>query len=767
MLPRFLSAVFADVVHAPRHPAGWATDSLVRSLRRVVLRFAAGWHVVMLWAAWSSLEGDAWAIMLAQACVAIGALVGVRRPIPDPLIPLAMVVLGLWCYLASGDVGSTLVFAACWEVNFASFVAGVMILRRYALPLVLGTAVVISITLAWALPEWGVQLPASVTLTQICIIVAMRWGVGRLLRAASEADRAAAEAEEARRRARVTAHLSMTMAEDSRALHDTAINTLGAIATGGAGTTDELRVRDRCARDVALLRALRSERSQTDQVRLGDIFVQPGLPVRRRGLDDASIARLDEILPAATTSAIVGCVREAVTNATKHSGADHVEVAAARSETTLTVNVRDLGVGFADVGEADRGIRASIIDRAGDHGFAAEVRSRPGEGTTVALTVPVHDNVADARAEHVDATRTPIEVLHGRAGELWALGVTAVSLALTVGGATNRFLALYPMIGIMLLAWAVFRFWPSTRDRAALRVLLVVFTCAVFFLAAAATSFGAEGAVHLQALAPTGAFVLLLSSSPVRRVAMVGGATWMLLVVAVATAATAAQSATAGEIVLIAGGVGLGFSGVWAAFRTQFARLAEGAARSQQDTFDATMRSELDAAAQTGHRRWLGAGLDTAIELLCDIAEGRRAADSDDTRSACDEEERYLRQLVQLSPEFVHLSGELMPTLRHARDRRIAFVLKMGGVDAPDKETAREIAAALTRCLSGMAPGEPLTASLFPVADGLQLTLIGAGVEPGLDAHSALSVRSHRLGAVDLVEVTYSRVGDTTGARVP
>lgn len=725
--------------------------------------FAAAWQLVMILATLSSQGVAGPPLMLAQAGLAAVALLALRHRIPDPVIVLGMAGIGLWCHLASGDIDSALVFAACWEISFASCIAGLLILRPYVVPLVAATAVAIAATLVLVLPEAGIRFPITTVVTQLSIIVAIRWGLDLLLRFAAETDAAAAEAEEAARRTQLVKRTSMRMAEESRVLHDTAINTLGAIAGGGAGTADAALVREQCARDVALLQLLRGEQTLPEQHELREVFEQPGLPILRSGLDDEAVARLSATLPPSAITAVVRCVREAVTNAAKHSGADHVEVELTASETVLTVGVRDAGVGFAVDAPGGLGVGISILNRARDHGFEARVTSSPGVGTSVVLSIPLRVGEPAAQAESTEDLRRSIGDLGRNAGELWGLGVTVVSIVLTLGGGTNQFFALYPMIGIMLAAWAVPRFFPAARDCLPLRAALILCTCAVFFLSAAATSFGAEGAIHWQALAATGPFVLLLSLCPDRRVPLAAAAAWILLVVCTAASSLPA-STTAAQIVLLAGAVGLSFSGVWAIFQVLITRLGEEAARSRQQTFASNLAAELDAAAQTSYHRWIGAGLDSAIELLQSIAEGGRVPDDASTRRACGEEERYLRQLVQVSPELAHLNGELMPALRYARDRQVDFVLRLGTTDAPDHESARSIASVLIRNLAAMPAGETLTASLFPVDQALRLTLIGPGVSPS--ESMADSARHERFGSFDLLEVTYANPSASAGTPI-
>jgi signal transduction histidine kinase/phage shock protein PspC (stress-responsive transcriptional regulator) len=89
-------------------------------------------------------------------------------------------------------------------------------------------------------------------------------------------------------------------------------------------------------------------------------------------------------------AAVVAATREAVVNAAKHAGAP-ATVYAEVGEREVEVNVRDRGRGFdPGVIDGDRhGVRQSIVARVESVGGRATVRSTPGEGTEVRLTLPM------------------------------------------------------------------------------------------------------------------------------------------------------------------------------------------------------------------------------------------------------------------------------------------------------------------------------------------------------------------------------------------
>ena len=88
-------------------------------------------------------------------------------------------------------------------------------------------------------------------------------------------------------------------------------------------------------------------------------------------------------------TAVVRAAREAMVNAAKHSGAATVDVFAECSPESVEVFVRDRGHGFdPDTVPDDRlGLRGSVVGRMERHGGSARIRSAPGEGTEVALTI--------------------------------------------------------------------------------------------------------------------------------------------------------------------------------------------------------------------------------------------------------------------------------------------------------------------------------------------------------------------------------------------
>jgi signal transduction histidine kinase len=93
--------------------------------------------------------------------------------------------------------------------------------------------------------------------------------------------------------------------------------------------------------------------------------------------------------------ALLDAAREATVNAAKWSGADQVSVYAEVESDAVMLYVRDRGRGFdpAAVPDDRQGIAQSIRARMTRFGGSAVVRSSPGEGAEVQLSMPRRERV--------------------------------------------------------------------------------------------------------------------------------------------------------------------------------------------------------------------------------------------------------------------------------------------------------------------------------------------------------------------------------------
>ena len=100
----------------------------------------------------------------------------------------------------------------------------------------------------------------------------------------------------------------------------------------------------------------------------------------------AGDCRMDE-----GTGALVAATREALINSAKYAGVEEIALFSEVRDGTARVFVRDRGAGF-DLERTDsggRGIAESIVGRMQRSGGTAVIRSTPGEGTEVELSIPL------------------------------------------------------------------------------------------------------------------------------------------------------------------------------------------------------------------------------------------------------------------------------------------------------------------------------------------------------------------------------------------
>jgi len=112
-----------------------------------------------------------------------------------------------------------------------------------------------------------------------------------------------------------------------------------------------------------------------------DVETEHGVPVEVVRVRDCPAIGMQPLLLAA---------REAIVNAVRHSGAATVSVYLEVESQRVSIFVRDRGRGFdpTEVADDRRGIAGSIVDRLDRAGGRGEVRTTPGEGTEVEMSLP-------------------------------------------------------------------------------------------------------------------------------------------------------------------------------------------------------------------------------------------------------------------------------------------------------------------------------------------------------------------------------------------
>jgi signal transduction histidine kinase len=193
----------------------------------------------------------------------------------------------------------------------------------------------------------------------------------------------------AERQARVRAEERANMAAR---VHDSVLQTLAMIQRNADSPQDVVRLARAQERELRSWlfegRLPGSVGEEADTLAAGvrciqqDVEDAHGVPVEIVTVGDCPLT--DDL------RALLAAGREATVNAAKWSGAPEISLFAEATDTTVSLFVRDRGVGFdpAAVPRDRQGIAESVRGRMSRHGGTAVVHSAVGQGTEIELTMP-------------------------------------------------------------------------------------------------------------------------------------------------------------------------------------------------------------------------------------------------------------------------------------------------------------------------------------------------------------------------------------------
>jgi signal transduction histidine kinase len=110
---------------------------------------------------------------------------------------------------------------------------------------------------------------------------------------------------------------------------------------------------------------------------------------RRSAVPVALDLAIDRRLPDPIEVGAYYVVSEALTNAAKHSRASEVAVSGQTKDHTLALSIHDDGIGGADVGKGSGLL--GLSDRVEALGGRMRIKSPPGAGTSLDITIPIGD----------------------------------------------------------------------------------------------------------------------------------------------------------------------------------------------------------------------------------------------------------------------------------------------------------------------------------------------------------------------------------------
>jgi signal transduction histidine kinase len=170
-------------------------------------------------------------------------------------------------------------------------------------------------------------------------------------------------------------------------VHDSVLQTL-ALVQRHAG--DEARVSSLARRQERELRRWLYGGGLGEGTTLEDALAEAAADVEELHGVKIELASAGHVPLDESVEQLVLAAREAMTNAAKFAGAGEISVYAESDDSAVSVYVRDRGAGFdrASVPPDRRGLADSIEGRLARAGGRAAIRSAPGEGTEIELTLP-------------------------------------------------------------------------------------------------------------------------------------------------------------------------------------------------------------------------------------------------------------------------------------------------------------------------------------------------------------------------------------------
>ncbi|MBB5790280.1 sensor histidine kinase [Jiangella mangrovi] len=754
---------------------GWAAHTLDDSMQQAIAGGIASWQLVSIGAALASeISLPLWPIALSHLTVfAIAVPIVARRMRAWPSL-VALYAATLVDFRAIGDPSSTFSYVTVWGAIITTATPILMIPRRSACWLsVLSLGVITSGSILWH-TDGGTERLAIVVATAAALTLAAVVLMNGLQKVTRDTDLQEAAVAHERRELMVRRAVAHTAAEDARTLHDTMINTLSAVASGGGAVRDTALVRERCARDVRTVEAqlegrLDGRLDDAPGFRLAPTEAARPLDVHRRGLTDDQLEHYAARVSGSVPTAVRGAVHELLRNAAKHSGADYVRLDVHVDGSVLIVGVSDDGAGFDGRPIPGRGLAESVVARARDAGIDVAIRTAPGAGTATTLSIPL-DRVSPAAADP-EANTTDAAVVVGQikrtACWIWAAVLTAFGLASVVISRPDSALGQCLMLAVVgSLSLAA---WRSCRDGSALPgwlTLLVVASIPLTFVASlVGVDFGSAEVNDWATITMTTPLILLLvtvrSKAP-----LVAGSALLILTTIATTYAVWHLAPSAAGIVPAGAAALLGLFVCWLFFSPVMDSIGVRREQNQRESANARAESAARDTVAAARARWTAAGVRRALAILRRIAEGDANPAERRVRIECAEAERHLRQVLLLNPEIVRMNRWIGQAMEDARSRSVSLTVRGCTEDAADEQQAESLGQVIVAAVRATPEGAELSLGLFPDRRGLRLMIVGprgclaaVPARVGLPAGSPLTHRG--LGDQDLLELCVARPDET------
>ncbi len=745
----------------PRSPgSGWVARSLTQSLSRTV---SIGLSVCQLFVGMAVLASTPLLpyplLLAAHAAVATLALLAIRFARLRGWLIAALYAVLLLDLIASPHAEDVLPFAAMWMSVLIAVAPFSAYFSYKSLVFSAVSAALVAAMAAGVNPEIT-TVASAVGVSSLAMSVGLWVGTVMMARFATNADRSMAKAARNQLALSAARAAAAESTEASRILHDTVINTLAAIASGGAATRDVAAVRDRCQRDLSAVAHLLDELPREAGVdpSLFEVTAVTGIRVIRTGASDADLASLEGALSDRVRIEMAAAAHELVQNAAKHAGVEWVQVDRTILPDRMIVRVIDTGIGFDPGAIIQRGLATSVHSRIEGLGGSVQIDSTPGKGTVVTCSVPLQVNSRreDEPVKPADTARV-VRAAKSRACWAWLAGVITMESGLGLLMLPSAMFAILSIHSLLvaagLLAWISVRrtgFLGAWAGAAITGLMLVFFIAALRMV-----DFGHGNMTIFPAMGIDVPLVLLLTFDRSRRW-LWGGLISIAGVIFAVGALGPAGDARSLLAVVVATLPGTLMLVGWMIFHQQLEIIATKLANARHEAFVARVEAHAQEAGSAARARWRVAGLRDTADLLVSVAAGRVHPDSIALQRACADEERYLRQLIQLSPNAYRMNLWWARALHRARARSVQLALRAGDVDIDSESTAESLGLIVLGVIETARESTEITVSLVRSRGGTQLLVVGRQLQLAdtLPTRNGWAIDHRSIGGQELLEIS-------------
>ncbi|WP_156760170.1 ATP-binding protein [Microbacterium karelineae] len=696
------------------------------------------------------------AVLVAGGVVAAGAAVLVLRAHALVLIVTFYPALGFY-YVVAVDPSEPL-FSALIPLTAWSVILPIM-LRAGAWPIIVsgGLALTCATVIVYAHPDWDRSVMSQSLATNIILVVNAAVFIWFLRRVATRFDRQKRAAFEEEARAVRRRASKDAAAEYVRVLHDTIVNTFGALAREGTLEANALDARSRCRGDLERIRSFQrgSSAGRRHRPSLTDLE-HVGLPVNWTGIAGDDLRRFQALLPLPVLDALCGCAAEVVLNATKHSGAEVVDVDVEYADDVLRVTISDDGRGFERKGVRERGIADSLFARGESYGIAVALDSAIGEGTKVSLVYPLGLAAADDREGHSGPLRHFTRVMT----VAWAVHAVAIGVSLEIVRSGGGSLLSYGLLAVLVvfagMVWVVSR--RDGRHPLWLISLMLAAIPALNLCALASFGQGVDGPDLLQAVSLTVVPVLLHASSRSFAPFYIAISLQIASMVIIGVFFIAPGPQQYSDVILLEAPTAA-LLVIWYVLLLKFRSIDLEIADSHHSTARALREAAAHEAAAEVQVQWSAFGLRDSFQLLQEIADGVVSSSDPETRRRCGDEEAFLRQISALAQADTLITRWFALGLAEARRRRIRLELHAEDAHVDDVDQAEEFGRLMLDCIAASVENSTLYVTLLQRQANVQMLIVGSSTGGLADplrerAREHVRVSTEELKGVVLVEAT-------------